>query len=70
MFVLSKKNRYRLLGLITDFLFLVGEFMPLSALCLAEDNDTLDEYDNKANKVFSGKYVHLSLNMELNFMMN
>ena len=28
-----------------------GGVMPLSTLCLAEDNDTLDEDDNKDNKV-------------------
>jgi hypothetical protein len=56
MFVPSKKNRYRLLELITDFLFfLIGDVMPLSTLCLAEDNDTLDEDDNKTNKVSNGE---------------
>ena len=55
MFVPSKKNRYRLLELITDFLFfLIGDFMPLSTLCLAEDNNTLDE-DNKTNKISNGE---------------
>ena len=55
MLVPSKKNRYRLLELITDFLFfLIGDFMPLSTLCLADDNNTLDE-DNKANKISNGE---------------
>jgi len=55
MLVPSKKNRYRLLELITDFLFfLIGDFMPLSTLCLAEDNNTLDE-DNKTNKISNGE---------------
>jgi hypothetical protein len=51
---LQKKIRYRLLGLITDF-FLVGDFMPLSTLSPAEDNNTLDENDNKTNKVSNGR---------------
>ena len=36
------------------FFFLIGDFMPLSTLCLAEDNNTLDE-DNKANKISNGE---------------
>ena len=71
MLVPSKKNRYRLLELITDFLFfLIGDFMPLSTLCLAEDNYTPDEYNNKANKVSNSKYFNHNLNMSLNFRKN
>ena len=55
MLVPSKKNRYRLLELITDFLFfLIGDVMPLSTLCLAEDNNTPDE-DNKTYKISNGE---------------
>jgi hypothetical protein len=56
MFVPSKKNRYRLLELITDSdFFLIGDAMPLSTLCLAEDNNTPDEDDNKTNKISNGE---------------
>jgi len=32
--------------------------MPLSTLCLAEDNYSLYEYENKANKVSNGNCDH------------
>jgi hypothetical protein len=55
MFVPSKKNRYRLLELITVFLFLIGDLMPLSTLCLAENNNVLGEDNNKTNKIPNGE---------------
>ena len=41
--------------------------MPLSTLCLTEDNYIFDEYDNKANKVSNSRFVNHNLNMNLNF---
>jgi len=56
MFVPSKKNRYRLLELITDFLFfLIGDLMPLSTLCLAENNTAPGEDNNKTTKISNGE---------------
>jgi len=66
VFVLSKKNPLSAFGADNGFFFLIGEFMPLSTLCLAEDNYTLDEYDNKDNKVSDGRYVIHNLNISLN----
>jgi len=66
--VLSKKNPSSAFRADNGFFFLVGEFMPLSTLCLAEGNDTLDEYDNKANKVSNSRYVNHDLNLSLNFL--
>jgi hypothetical protein len=70
VFVLSKKNPLSAFRADNGFFFLIGEFMPLSTLCLAEDNYTLDEDDNKANKVSNGKYVNHNFNMSLNFLKN
>ena len=42
--------------------------MPLSTLGLVDDNDTLDEYDNKDNKVSNGRYVHFNLNKGINYL--
>jgi hypothetical protein len=55
VFVLSKKKS--VIGFWADngFFFLIGKFMPLSTLRLAEDNYVLDEYDNKYNKVSDGR---------------
>jgi len=56
MLVLSKKNPLSAFWADNGFsFFLIGEFMPLSTLCLAEDNYTPDEYNNKANKVSNSK---------------
>jgi len=38
--------------------------MPLSTLCLAEGNYTLDEDDNKDNKVSDGRQIHFDLNVK------
>jgi hypothetical protein len=70
VFALSKKNPLSAFGADNGFFFLIGEFMPLSTLCLAEDNYTLDEYDNKDNKVSDSRYVNHNLNISLNFMSN
>jgi len=52
VFVLSKKNPLSAFRADNGFsFFLIGEIMPLSTLCLAEDNNTLDEHDNKDRKV-------------------
>jgi hypothetical protein len=42
----KKKSVIGLLGLITDFLFLVYGATPLSTLFLAAENDLYDEEDN------------------------
>jgi len=68
VFVLSKKNPLSAFRADNGFFFLIGEFMPLSTPCLAEDNYSLDEYDNKDNKVSDGRYVNHNLNINLNFM--
>jgi hypothetical protein len=71
VFVLSKKNPLSAFRADSGFFFfLIGEFMPLSTLCLAEDNYTLDEYDKEANKVSDGGYVTHNLYMGLNFLKN
>jgi len=68
VFVLSKKNPLSAFGADNGFFFLIGEFMPLSTLCLAEDNYTFDEHNNKSNKVSNGRFVNHNLNMSLNFL--
>jgi len=71
VFFLSKKNPLSAFRADNGFsFFLIGEVMPLSTLCLAEDNYTLDEYDNKDNKVANGRYVNHNFNMNFNFLKN